>query len=373
MEDRKCLFVIDEGRLKRCYVPSGTKKIEIPEGIRILEHGGYFEYVLNDSIFVSKECKITDLEEFYLPDSLDCILDEALSDIIRLPSLKKNYYSNGYYLGSKSNPFMVLVSIKDKSVSSFSFHPDCQIIAARTFLNCSNLESIVIPPSIQDLGEYAFSHCKRLKSVIFEGSLDTIRDSCFNDCSSLKSIRFPKDLDCIEMKAFCDCTSLEEITIPEGVTTIICAPFEGCTNLRHLILPDTLDFFDGLIGDNTPNLVFNYSNYGEYLGSKDNPYLILMRAPYPSKIKIEDSCRFIHFRAFLPSIRKEDSALTKVIDFKNIENPVTIDLINLPNLEKLIFSNQPHSLNAQCFYGCTSLKEIEVRSTGAIQRLMYDL
>lgn len=77
-------------------------------------------------------------------------------------------------------------------------HYQCQdsIVGERMFIDCTSLQSLVLPNSITRIENYAFSNC-----------------------ALLQQIQIPKGVEQIVKTPFFGCSSLEQITLPEGVKT----------------------------------------------------------------------------------------------------------------------------------------------------------
>jgi hypothetical protein len=94
---------------------------------------------------------------------------------------------------------------------------------------------------------------------------------------------------------------LVEITIPEGYTTVNASAFMSLHNLETLSIPDSIEvLYDGRSLLSPANLKFNKFDNAEYLGNKNNKYLVLVK---PSNTSIEsctvnDKTKIIIERAF---------------------------------------------------------------------------
>ncbi|MCD7809586.1 MAG: leucine-rich repeat domain-containing protein, partial [Erysipelotrichaceae bacterium] len=58
-------------------------------------------------------------------------------------------------------------------------------IDEKAFLNCQQLESIVIPYGVKSIGCLAFSGCIHLKEIVLPDSLEYIYENTFRNCTSL--------------------------------------------------------------------------------------------------------------------------------------------------------------------------------------------
>lgn len=57
----------------------------------------------------------------------------------------------------------------------------------RFFLNCGNLQEIILPSTIKTIGEFAFSGCG-VKSLLIPDSVEKLGAGCFSLCGKLKTI-----------------------------------------------------------------------------------------------------------------------------------------------------------------------------------------
>ena len=77
-------------------------------------------------------------------------------------------------------------------------------LESSSFLNCTNLTSVVIPNTVKSIEGSAFAKCQKLTSVVLPNSLESIGNSAFWFCQ------------------------LENIILPQTVTNISYYAFEGC-------------------------------------------------------------------------------------------------------------------------------------------------
>ncbi|MBQ8505776.1 MAG: leucine-rich repeat domain-containing protein [Clostridia bacterium] len=119
--------------------------------------------------------------------------------------------------------------------------PSCvTTIGASAFLDCVNLESIVIEndSNLVSIGEQAFSGCSNLKSIVIPNGVTAISNSTFYNCKNLSTVEIADDslLTSIGNMAFCYCEKLEEINIPYNVKSIGNDAFYSCKSLTTLAI-----------------------------------------------------------------------------------------------------------------------------------------
>ena len=85
---------------------------------------------------------------------------------------------------------------------SYTIKQGTIIICDKAFLNCMELESIILPNSIKIIGSHAFKGCRKLSSVKLNYGLTSIGDWAFSNCMELHSILIPNSVEYIGTNAF---------------------------------------------------------------------------------------------------------------------------------------------------------------------------
>lgn len=127
------------------------------------------------------------------------------------------------------------------------------VIGARAFVECENLQKIVIGKNVAAIGAGAFINCKRLTRIevspenpffcTLDGVLftkDKSRLLCYPAGKRRTSYQIPQGVTAIACFAFSSCTHLFSISIPEGVREIGDFAFSWCQSLSFLPLPQSL-------------------------------------------------------------------------------------------------------------------------------------
>ena len=213
-------------------------------------------------------------------------------------------YSNEY-TGSVVIPESVAYNDNTYSVTK---------IEERTFSDCSDLTSIVIPNSVTKVGHYSFWNCTSLKELYIEDGEGVLKIGYNNNddflvgtalfCDSpLETLYLGRNLSCYPSALYCfspfigkstltsvtisnsvtriggeafeGCTGLTSIEIPNSVTSICGYAFSGCTGLTSVVIGNSVtsiedEAFYGCTGLKT---IINFSNLTFSEGSEDYGYV----------------------------------------------------------------------------------------------------
>lgn len=128
-----------------------------------------------------------------------------------------------------------------------------------------------------------------------------ICENAFSGCIDLTKVVIPDSVTTIEKSAFYYCRNLRKVVIGEAVTSIGGWAFCGCEKISNVIVPDSLEYLG--------YSAFEYDIVGTkykghiYLGTKDNPYKIVVGTTYlssiidlafpPQKITLHENTRII--------------------------------------------------------------------------------
>lgn len=113
-------------------------------------------------------------------------------------------------------------------------------IADRTFADCTDLETVVIPEGVECIGWKAFFGCKSLKEINLPKSLREIKAEAFCGCENIERIIVPDNVYMISDNAFERCRGLKEICLPEKLLYLGKEAFGECNKLTRIHLPDSL-------------------------------------------------------------------------------------------------------------------------------------
>lgn len=375
--------------LKSLYISNSVKEIGEKafcscKGLESVTIGNSVTYI-GDYAFGWCE----NLTSVTIPNSIISIGEEVFEGC---KNLKFNEFDNALYLGNNDNPYILLVKAKSKDITSCNINRKCKIICDKAFIDCSKLTSISIPESIIYIGSKAFSKCNSLKkseftniknlcsikfqdkesnplfyakhlyinnkdviNVIIPNTVTSIGDFAFIGCEFLKAVTISNSVTCIGNNAFENCNSLVSLTIPNSVTHIGNSAFDKCINLSSVTIPNST-----FIGENAFCFCPACKEYQNafYLGSHQNPYLILVKTKLDYSCTINDKCKYINSYAF---------SHREWLDYVSIPNSV-INIgdgafIGCKNLKYVMKGDSIKSIGSYAFSECINLKSFNIPRT----------
>jgi len=190
--------------------------------------------------------------------------------------LEYKVYENGKYLGSKQNPYLLLVGVVDRTVTQFRFHENTRVIGPSAFNRCSALTELTVPDSVVGIGDEAFWFCGELTKLTLGKGVRDVGSGLSQYCSKLTQIvvdsdneaysshdgvLLNKDKTCliqapigitgtytvpdsvtrIEANAFLNCNQLSGVVFGKGVREIGEDAFNGCVQLTELTIPGNVE------------------------------------------------------------------------------------------------------------------------------------
>ena len=190
--------------------------------------------------------------------------------------LEYKVYENGKYLGSKQNPYLLLVGVADRTVTQFRFHENTRVIGPGAFNSCSALTELTVPDSVVGIGDEAFWYCSALTKLSLGKGVRDIGEELFFYCDKLSGVivdsgnevyssydgvlydktitrliqapigitgiyTVPDSVSRIEANAFFFCDQLSGIVFGKSVREIGADAFHGCVQLTELTIPGNVD------------------------------------------------------------------------------------------------------------------------------------
>lgn len=145
-------------------------------------------------------------------------------------------------------------AFKNSNITSIVLPEGLEVVECLAFENCKYLENITFPSTLIKIGECAFDGCVSLKQIdLSKTKLTQITEGAFVDCKNLEKVILPESVKMLQLGAFARC-NIKEINL-DNVNTIWDNVFENCKNLK-LVLPKSVKHFtiSSLRGTETKNL-----------------------------------------------------------------------------------------------------------------------
>jgi len=146
------------------------------------EEGSVCTYIGEDAFDASE--KLTTIE---IPDSVTYMGEQSFQFATQL---QYNEYENGYYLGNKNNPYVVLVDIEAPGLETFKIHNNTKIIYEYVFSGQKKLTKIAIPDEVRFIGKSAFSGCNELKQITMSKNVKFVQSRAFDGCWRLETVYY---------------------------------------------------------------------------------------------------------------------------------------------------------------------------------------
>lgn len=327
------------------YKCEKIKNITLPEKIRCIEEDTFFDCTNLESIIIPGSVTRIGHDAFFGCKNLNSItIPSSLTSISYQAFLLCDNLENVYYDGSiidwcnikfewdNSTPmscashfYMKDSNNKYSEVTKIEIPSSVKSIGDYQFFGFSNISEFTILEGVEEIGAFAFAFCS-IKEINLPSSINEIQVNPFKGCNNLDNIFVNKDnnkyivknnclIDILKKElvvgcnksiipddesvmsigdfAFSDLENIVNITIPKNIKKIGEAAFYYNDNLENVvILNDDIYVSDNFI--NCPKLKYNKKDDLCYIGSINNPYLVLVEALEDKKtLKINENTKFI--------------------------------------------------------------------------------
>lgn len=140
--------------------------------------------------------------------------------------------------------------------------PKAIISTNETFVDCSNLTSVIIPDSVTRIGMDTFLRCTKLTSITIPNCIEGIGIFAFSGCTSLKSITI--NATNVGQGAFSNCNALTDITVL-NISNVYKSAFPRTA--KNIYITDLSAWCNINYNDYTSTLTFGQQSY-MYLNNK---------------------------------------------------------------------------------------------------------
>ena len=290
----------------------------------------------------------TELRTVRLPDSIESI---GSKPFFGCDNLQYNEANSADYLGNATNPFVLLVRVKDKETTTFTIPEQTKILYSEAFANCAELQEITLPESLVAVGISAFSGCEKLEQITVPNGVTELGAKAFENCRNLKTAVIGSGIKSIGKGILKGCDALESLTVPFIGET------EDETSRRYLdhffggdfyITPENLTTS---IQETVPLTLREVILTG---GSRIGNHAFI-GCPGLTRVEISDRMVEIGMYAFYRC-----SGLTEVVIPDSVVK-IDIDAFReCTSLTEITIPDQVTELGGLVFYGCTGLQKIVI-------------
>ena len=220
-------------------------------------------------------------------------------------------------------------------------------VSSQAFEDCANLESLFIPEFVVSIDAYGFEECTALKKIDVDANNTTY--------TSVDGNLYKKEP--MSLEFYAPGKTETEFTVPNGVVAIGSSAFSASNSLNKIILPDTITSVIRYSFNGCDGLQYNVYQNAMYLGSNENPYLVLIKAASTeiNSCEINSGTKVIGGYAF--------NACSNLESISVPDNVTTIcagAFTDCSELTSIKLSGNIKSIEDYLFSGCSSLVSLEI-------------
>jgi len=204
-------------------------------------------------------------------------------------------------------------------------------------------------------GNYRDALEEGLNTLVLPEFETTVQDFAFQECKNLVQMNLSDSVASIGISAFAGCTNLKSISLSNTLESIGDGAFSGCTILGEIVIPDSVISIGDYVFDECTNLQYNQYDFGNYLGSEKNPYMVFVGVTDTDvgRVRIHPNTKFIMSDAF-----GDCSLLTEITIPEGVLSIGSYAFANCSSLGKIELPSTLKRLGQCAFYGCLWLNEI---------------
>ena len=388
---------IENGVLYKLHVDLRT--FELPEGIRCIEKGCFFDK--------------KGIVSITFPESLARIRSNAFGNCINLEqitfrsenieiddgafrgcsSLKRiviggRMYTLGGICYEAETPFIIR-KISDQVMSDFYISGNILMAYA------GSEERVTIPEGVEIIGESCFEGNDRIDRVILSSTVREIHENAFRSCVRMQSAVLPDGLQIICRSAFENCKKLIRFNVPSALQTVGFAAFRGCRSLEltqfETETPEAVHEKERIYGKEDiaaysfcdhpeiTELVFERpAIIGKYaFSSCPNLTSVIIRHPdcIIEKHAFEKCGSLRKIQIFAGKIEKGAFCFCRNLETAEIRGVRTLEdevFAGCSALQKVTLSDELTEIGNRCFDECISLRNIDLHSVRRIGERAFE-
>lgn len=187
-------YAFEEQALTEVIVPASVKKFgrnafaQMPSLLHF-EYQGYYIYAQTGEQILHNCYNLRYFQGITRMLSYNEALDTV---VVTYGSAHSNFWGPTYINNHRAYDKYLYGKYSEdiKTIQTYIFPNDLEIIGDYYLCNATDLEGITIPAYVHTIGKNAFLNCTSMDSVIFKGdTIHTIADSAFCNCTNLSYIR----------------------------------------------------------------------------------------------------------------------------------------------------------------------------------------
>lgn len=330
--------------------------------------------------YVFRNCRM--LESVEIPDNVGYIpFNSVFYNCTKLKSFVVSPDNPNYYADEQGvlyNADVTEIAYYPEGLTGDYVIPDTiKVIGGGVFIGNANMVKITIPASVVNIGNGAFESCVNLSEVLFvEGEeLLTIGDKAFYRCTALKSIKLPERTLSLGKNCF-DGSGLSDIDFG-GVRTIAANAFGNTKSLSVLTIPASVTEIGKYAFSSSAISEIKFAPRAT--GKEETPFeplklgksvftycASLKKATFPDGLtSIPDStfynCAALTYVYVPKTVANGDNTVLGVEGFQRaIGERAFSNCVNLSEVEFGLGGTGDLSFAERAFWGCTSLKELNL-------------
>ena len=237
--------------------------VKLPKSIKSIGMLAFFGTAIQEPVYTKEIFAFMPESyegEYQMPKSITTIAGGAFFGCgglteVQLPKKLENIGEMAFFATSLSHPVYTatdFVYCPYNHKGSFTIPDGITHIGKYAFMDCEEVEEVIMPSSVRVIDDYAFLNCRRLITVVLPPELNQIGDSAFFACQWLSRIDFSKSvIRHIGNGAFYNCVALQTLVLNEGCLTIGENAFDQCNDLHEVRLPASLENVGKNVFDHT--------------------------------------------------------------------------------------------------------------------------